>query len=50
VKLCKRQEVKMSMPGFSAEVSSYKTNVHYRSMPALAQADGVIFQQFPSQA
>jgi hypothetical protein len=37
----------MNMPGFSAEVSSYKSSVHYRSMAALVQADGAIFQQLP---
>ena len=37
----------MNMPGFSAEVSSYKSSVHYRSMAGLVQADGAIFQQLP---
>jgi hypothetical protein len=37
----------MTVPGFSAETSLYKTTVHYRLTPASAQADGVMLQQFP---
>jgi hypothetical protein len=32
----------MTLPGFNAETSLYKTSVHYRLMGALVQADGVI--------
>jgi hypothetical protein len=35
----------MTLPGFNAEASAYKTNVHYRSMGATVQADGVVPQQ-----
>jgi hypothetical protein len=37
----------MTLPGFNAETSLYKTTVHYRLMGALVQADGVTLQQFP---
>jgi hypothetical protein len=37
----------MTLPGFNAEASSYKSSVHYRLMAALVQADGVIVQQLP---
>ena len=35
----------MTLPGFSAETSLYKTSVRYRLMGASAQADGVVLQQ-----
>jgi len=35
----------MTLPGFNAETSLYKTSVHYRSMGAPVQADGVVPQQ-----
>lgn len=34
----------MTLPGFNAETSLYKTSVHYRLMEALVQADGVLPQ------
>lgn len=37
----------MTLPGFKAETSLYKTSVHYRLMGASVQADGVTLQQFP---
>jgi hypothetical protein len=36
----------MTLPGFNAETSLYKTSVHYRLMGASVQADGVMPQQF----
>ena len=36
----------MTLPGFNAETSLYKTSIHYRFMGALVQADGVIPQLF----
>jgi hypothetical protein len=35
----------MALPGFNAEMSLYKTSVHYRLMDASVQADGVMLQQ-----
>jgi hypothetical protein len=35
----------MALPGFSAETSLYKTNVHYRLTGALVQAGGVVPQR-----
>jgi hypothetical protein len=37
----------MTMPGFNAETSLYKTSVHYRLMAASVQANGVMLQQLP---
>jgi hypothetical protein len=36
----------MSLPGFTAEASVYKTKVHYQMASALNQADGVSSPQF----
>ena len=35
----------MTLPGFTAETSLYKTSLHYRLMGALVRAGGVTFQQ-----
>ena len=35
----------MTLPGFNAETSLYKTSAHYRLMGASMQADGVVPQQ-----
>jgi len=35
----------MTLPGFNAETSLYKTSIHYRFMDASVQADGVVLQQ-----
>jgi len=39
----------MTLPGFRAETSLYKTSVHYRSVGALVQADRITPQQLASQ-
>jgi len=36
----------MTLPGFNAEKSLYKTGVHYRLMGASVQADGLVLPQF----
>ena len=36
----------MTLPGFNAERSLYKTSLHYRLMGGSAQADGIMLQQF----
>jgi hypothetical protein len=35
----------MTLPGFNAETSLHRTSIHYRSMGALVQADGVTFER-----
>ena len=35
----------MTLPGFTAETSLYKTSLHYRLMGVLVRAGGVTFQQ-----
>jgi hypothetical protein len=37
----------MTMPGFNAETSLYKTSVNYRLTAALVQAGGLMLQQLP---
>jgi hypothetical protein len=37
----------MTLPGFNAETSLYKSRVSYHSMGVSIQADGVMPQQFP---
>jgi hypothetical protein len=37
----------MTLPGFNAEASAFKTSAHYHSMGASVQTGGVVLQQFP---
>ena len=41
---CQRRDA-MTLPGFNAETSLYKTSVHYRLMGASVQAGGIVPQQ-----
>ena len=36
----------MTLPGFSAETSLYKTGIHYCLMDGSVQAGGIMLQQF----
>ena len=36
----------MTLPGFNAETSLYKTSTHYHSMGAPYQADSLVLPQF----
>jgi hypothetical protein len=37
----------MTLPGFNAETSLYKTAIHYRLTGGSVRVDGVTLQQFP---